>query len=263
MNNHVGLTLTRPTGTTFSFGNWPSSEPEERKQKKKEQQRLKGLEGAQAKTTKYATKYAVNVFKVIFAFNYYNKIIKITFCFFKKMYNKIKRECFEIKFYKANRLPCLGCQMFKKWPFKLGRMYPTAHQNDRFNALRLCCSKLNPACLCSDSKPAKLHKARWATQLLNHLLRLPNRASSRHFQERSSAVTFILKFFPYRIVNLLNISSEKIFLDQEVNKQNSLHLSNSFWEIFYKSNRNLFSCVCIAWYKHSRGWEYSRQLCKP
>ena len=28
-----------------------------------------------------------------------------------------------------------------------------------------------------------------------------------HFQERSSAVTFILKFFPYRIVNLLNISS--------------------------------------------------------
>ena len=30
--------------------------------------------------------------------------------------------------------------------------------------------------------------------------------SSCHFQERSSAVTFILKFFPYRIVNLLNIS---------------------------------------------------------
>ena len=32
--------------------------------------------------------------------------------------------------------------------------------NDGFNALRLCCSKLNPACLCYDSKPAKLHKAR-------------------------------------------------------------------------------------------------------
>ena len=30
------------------------------------------VEGAQAKTTKYAKKYAVNVFKVIFAFNYYN-----------------------------------------------------------------------------------------------------------------------------------------------------------------------------------------------
>ena len=86
-----------------------------------------------------------------------------------------------------------GCQMFKKWPFKLGRMYQTAHQNDGFNALRLCCSKLNPACLCYDSKPAKLHKARWAIQLLNHLLGLPNRASLRLFQERSSAVTFILK----------------------------------------------------------------------
>ena len=59
-----------------------------------------------------------------------------------------------------------GCQMFKKWPFKLGRMYQTAHQNDGLNALRLCCSKLNPACLCYDSKPAKLHKARWAIQLL-------------------------------------------------------------------------------------------------
>ena len=39
--------------------------------------------------------------------------------FFK--YNKIKRElyatdceCFEIKFYTADRLPCFGCQMFKK-----------------------------------------------------------------------------------------------------------------------------------------------------
>ena len=29
------------------------------------------------------------------------------------------------------------------------------------------------------------------------------------------------------------------------------------------SNRKLFCCVCIAWYKHSRGWENSRQLCKP
>ena len=37
-----------------------------------------------------------------------------------------------------------------------------------------------------------------------------------------------------------------------------------FWgKLFYKSNRKLFSCVCISWYKHSRGWENSRQLCKP
>ena len=33
--------------------------------------------------------------------------------------------------------------------------------------------------------------------------------------------------------------------------------------LFYKSNRKLFSCVCIAWCKHSRRWENSRQLCKP
>ena len=44
-------------------------------------------------------------------------------------------------------------------------MYQTSHKNDGINALRLCCSKLNPACLCYDSKPAKLHKARWAIQL--------------------------------------------------------------------------------------------------
>ena len=130
------------------------------------------------------------------------------------MYYKIKHElyatdckCFKIKFYMADRLRCFGCQMFKKWPLKLGRMHQTAHQNDGFNALQLNCSKLHPACLCYDSKPAKLHKARWAIQLVNHLLGLPNRASSHYFQERSSTVTLILKFFSYRIVNLLNIFS--------------------------------------------------------
>ena len=66
------------------------SEPEERKQKKEEHatalvSNLDDLvEGAQSKTTKYATKYVVNVFKVIFAFNCYNEILKITYCFLKK-----------------------------------------------------------------------------------------------------------------------------------------------------------------------------------
>ena len=32
--------------------------------------------------------------------------------------------------------------------------------------------------------------------------------------------------------------------------------------LFHKSNRKLFSCFCIAWHKHSRRWENSRQLCK-
>ena len=34
-------------------------------------------------------------------------------------------------------------------------------------------------------------------------------------------------------------------------------------KLFYKSNRKRFSWVCIPWYKHSRRWENSRQLCKP
>ena len=34
-------------------------------------------------------------------------------------------------------------------------------------------------------------------------------------------------------------------------------------KLFYKSNRKLFSWVCIPWYKHSRRWENSRHLCKP
>ena len=32
-------------------------------------------------------------------------------------------------------------------------------------------------------------------------------------------------------------------------------------KLFYKSDRKLFSCVCIAWYKHSRRWENSSPVC--
>ena len=73
----------------FWFGDWPSLPLWAQGKKAKERtttalvSNLDDLvEGAQAKTTKYATKYAVKVFKVIFAFNYYNKFLKITFCFF-------------------------------------------------------------------------------------------------------------------------------------------------------------------------------------
>ena len=86
--------------------------------------------------------------------------------------------------------------MLKKWPLKLGRMFQTAHQNDGFNALRLYL--LVPW--------FQTNKTSQGT-MSDHLLELPNRASSHYFQERSSTVTFILKFFCYRIVNLLNISS--------------------------------------------------------
>ena len=34
-------------------------------------------------------------------------------------------------------------------------------------------------------------------------------------------------------------------------------------KLIYKSNRKLFSCICIAWYKHLGGWENSRRLSKP
>ena len=43
----------------------------------------------------------------------------------------------------------------------------------------------------------------------------------------------------------------------------TLRLVRSSLLIFYKSNRKLFSCVFIAWYKHSKRWENSRRLWKP
>ena len=131
------------------------------------------------------------------------------------MHNKIKRElyatdceCFEIKFYTADRLPCFGCQCSK---------------NDRLN-LEECTRQLTrmmglmpsdfaavnstlPACAMIPNEQNFTRHDERIIQLLNHLLGLPNRASLRLFQERSSAVTYILKFFPHRIVNLLNISS--------------------------------------------------------
>ena len=116
----------KKTFPSFDLGidNLFPSEPEERRQKKEEHatalvSNLDDLvEGAQAKTTKYATKYAVNVFKVIFAFNYYNKILKITFCVIQKNCTIKLNVNYMLQaanvFYTADRLPCFGCQMFKK-----------------------------------------------------------------------------------------------------------------------------------------------------
>ena len=62
--------------------------------------------------------------------------------------------------------------------------------------------------------------------------------------------------FVYKTLRLVRIS----LLINVLNKGVLLF----FWgKLFYKSNRKRFSCVCISWYKHSRGWENSRQLCKP
>ena len=38
---------------------------------------------------------------------------------------------------------------------------------------------------------------------------------------------------------------------------NQCRFAFSWGKLFYKINRKLFSCVCIAWYKHSRRWENS------
>ena len=62
--------------------------------------------------------------------------------------------------------------------------------------------------------------------------------------------------FVYKTSQLVRIC----LLISALNKRVLLFFSG---KLFYKSNRKLFSCVCIAWYKHSRGWENSRQLCKP
>ena len=61
--------------------------------------------------------------------------------------------------------------------------------------------------------------------------------------------------FEYKTLPLVRIS----LLISALNKRVLLFFS---WKLFYKSNRKLFLCVCISWYKHSRGWENSGQLCK-
>ena len=68
----------------------------------------------------------------------------------------------------------------QKMTIKTWKNYQTAHQNDRFNALRL--HKLNPACFCYDSKPAKLHKARW--RMSDSTSQLSSRAATEIGQVR-------------------------------------------------------------------------------
>ena len=58
-----------------------------------------------------------------------------------------------------------------------------------------------------------------------------------------------------------DFATGKNFSFNQCSKQESFAFFSG--KLFYKSNRKLFSCVCISWCKHSRGWENSRQLCKP
>ena len=60
---------------------------------------------------------------------------------------------------------------------------------------------------------------------------------------------------------ILGFWDKNFCFDQCHNKEFlSFFFSESY---FIKAIENVFSCVCIAWYKHSRGWENSRQLCEP
>ena len=65
------------------------------------------------------------------------------------------------------------------------------------------------------------------------------------------------------LVGNMSLCQENLFKSKSEKTSIFLHLLNYLWEIFYKNNRKLFSCVCIAWYKHKRGWENSQQLYKP
>ena len=56
------------------------------------------------------------------------------------------------------------------------------------------------------------------------------------------------------------VTGKNFTFNQCHNKELCVFLSE---KSFYKSNRKLFSCVCIVWYKHLRDWENSQQLCKP
>ena len=55
----------------------------------------------------------------------------------------------------------------------------------------------------------------------------------------------------YLLVNLSYCLSVMIF-----------SILESYFFLITQAIENFFS-VCIAWYKHERGWENTRQLCKP
>ena len=60
---------------------------------------------------------------------------------------------------------------------------------------------------------------------------------------------------------LERVLRKSFWIKKSINKIPSVCRIN-FEKYFIKAIENFFSCVCIAWYKHSRGWENPRQLCK-
>ena len=80
--------------------------------------------------------------------------------------------------------------------------------------------------------------------------------SSRHFKREKSV------FWKASFLQNKNWLREQDF-EYNISRlgQRVLHFFSR--KLIYKSNRKLFSYICIAWYKHSRAWENSQQLCKP
>ena len=84
---------------------------------------------------------------------------------------------------------------------------------------------------------------------------------SWHFK-REKSLFWIASFLQNK--NWLRVqdfaTGKNFSFNQRHNKQFCVFSRESY---FIKAIENFFSCVSMAWYKHSRGWENSRQLCKP
>ena len=113
--------------------------------------------------------------------------------------------------------------------------------------------------------------------------------ASTNLKKFSSSKLHKFTLFTHSFVgwNLENHHKEGVSISRKIRSLESIFLHNKNWlhvdktgenfsfnqshtkslrfssgKLFYKSNRKLFSWVCIPWYKHSRRWENSRQLCK-
>lgn len=136
-----------------------------------------------------------------------------------------------------------GCQMFKKWPLKLGRMYHLTRMMDLMPSDFAAGNSTLPAfAMIPNQQNFTRHDERFIASQPSS--RTAKSASSRYFQERSSTVTFILKFFSYSVVDLLII-----FLFSP----NFRHLSQRFrriqsWYCFHLHGARLLTGDFELWF---------------
>ena len=86
------------------------------------------------------------------------------------------------------------------------------------------------------------------------------------FKARKTRILESFFFAKQRLITRTSVAyktSRLVRISVLINALNKRILLFFTGKLFYKSNRKRFSCVCISWYKHSRGWENSRQLFKP